>query len=89
MEATIEGAARSIKEVSSLAFSWLQDTSNLAQALKAKVEVNKENIQDNKDNIKGNITELFCIKANQELQDNKLGSLEGQIRNQESTLIFH
>ena len=88
MEATIEGAARSIKEASNLAFSWLKDMSNLAQVLEAKVEANKENIQDNKDNIKGNVTEIFCIKANQEPQDNKLGSLEGQIRNQETTLIF-
>ena len=88
MEATIKEAARSIKEASSLALSWLKDTSNLAQVLETKIEANKENIQDNKDNIKGNITEIFCIKANQELQDNKLGSLEGQIRNQETALIF-
>ena len=71
-----------------MAFSWLKDMSNLAQELEAKVGENKENIQNNKDNIKGNVTEIFCIKANQELQDDKLGSLEGQIRNRETTLIF-
>ena len=68
-----------------MAFSWLKDTSNLA--LEHKVKVGKQG-KHKKDNIKGNATEIFCLKTNQELQDDKLGSLEGQIRNQETTLIF-
>ena len=71
-----------------MAFSWLKDTNNLALEHKTKVGENKENIQNNKENIQGNVTEIFCLKTNQELQEDKIGSLEGQIRNQETTLSF-
>ena len=43
MEASIEGAARSFKKVSRLAFSWLKDTSNFALEHETKVGKNKEN----------------------------------------------
>ena len=71
-----------------MAFSWLKDTNNLALEHETKVGENKENIQNNKENIQGNFTEIFCLKANQELHKDKIGSLEGQIRNQETALIF-
>ena len=51
MEASIEGAARSFKEASRLAFSWLKDTNNLALEHETKVGENKKNIQDNKEKI--------------------------------------
>ena len=71
-----------------MAFSWLKDMSSLALEHETKVGENKENIQNNKENIQGNVTEIFCLKTNQELHEDKLGSLEGQIRNQETALIF-
>ena len=49
---------------------------------------NKLDTLENKENVQGNGTEIFGLKTNQELHEDELGSLEGQIRNQETTLIF-
>ena len=84
----IEGAVRSFKETSRLAFSWLKDTNNLALEYETKVGENKKNIQENKEKILGNVTEIFCVKANQELYEDKIGCLEGQNKEQDTALIF-
>ena len=81
MEAAIKGTARLFKETFRLAFSWLKDTNSLALEQEVKVGENKNNIQDNKARIQGNVTEIFSVKANQELHEDKIGCLEEKSRN--------
>ena len=81
METSIEGAARSFKEASRLAFSWLKDTNNLALEHETKMGENKKKIQNNKEKIQGNVTEIFCVKANQELHEDKIGCWKDKSRN--------
>ena len=67
---------------------WLKDTHSLTREQGTKVEKNRKSIQDNKESIKNNINEIFCVKANHEVQVDRIGRLEGQVRNQETALIF-
>ena len=71
-----------------MAFSWLKDTNSLALEQEAKVGENKKNIQDNKERIQGNVTEIFSVKANQKLNEDKIECLEGQVNEQENALII-
>ena len=76
MEAAIEETARSFKNTSKLAFSWLKDTNRQTLEQGVKVEYNQKSIQDNKERIWGNATKIFSVKALIELQEDKIGCLE-------------
>ena len=52
------------------------------------LEKNRKSIQDNKENIKNNVKEIFCVKANLKVQVDRIEHLEGQVKNQETALIF-
>ena len=64
-----------------MALSWLKDTANLALRNETEVVMSRETIQTNS-------TEIICLKTNLELQEDKLGRLEGLIRHQETNLGF-
>ena len=52
-----------------------------------KIKKIRKDTQDHKQDIKDNITEIFCIRANYEVYEDRIGRLERVVRNQEKALI--
>ena len=87
MEAAFEDSSKAFKEISIVAFTWLKDTHCLVQEQRVKIEEIRKDTQDHKQDIKDNITEIFCIRANYEVHEDRIGRLERVVRNQEKALI--
>ena len=84
MEAAFEGAAKAFMETSRVAFRWLKDTHSLTREQGTKVEKNGKSIQES---IENNVKEIFCVKANHEVQVDRIGRLDILVKSQETTLI--
>ena len=87
MEAAFEDSSKAFKEISIVAFMWLKDTHCLVQEQRVKIKKIRKDTQDHKQDIKDNITEIFCIRANYEVHEDRIGRLERVVRNQEKALI--
>ena len=66
---------------------WLKDTHCLVQEQGVKIEKIRQDTQNHKQDIKANVTEIFCIKTNYELHEDRLEWLERIVRNPEKSLI--
>ena len=66
---------------------WLKDTHCLVQEQGVKIEKIRKDTQDHKQDIRANITEIFCIRANYKVHEDRIGRLERIVRNQEKALI--
>ena len=87
MEAAFEDLSKVFKEISVVAFMWLKDMHCLVQEQGVKIEKIRKDTQDHKQDIRANITEIFCIRANYKVHEDRIGRLERIVRNQEKALI--
>ena len=60
----------------------------LVQEQRVKIKKIRKDTHDHKQDIKDNITEIFCIRANYEVHEDRIGQLERVVRSQEKALIF-
>ena len=73
--------------ISIITFKWLKDTHCSVQEQEVKIEQIQQDTQDHRQEIKATVTEIYCIKTNYELHEDRLERLERIVRNQEKSLI--
>ena len=87
METVFKDSSKAFKEISIIAFTWLKDMHGLVQEQRVKIQKIRQDTQNHKQDIKANVLEIFCIKTNYELHEDRLEQLERIVRNQEKALI--
>ena len=87
METVFKDMSKAFKEISIITFAWLKDTHCSVQEQEVKIEQIRQDTQDHGQEIKATVTEIFCIKTNYKLHEDRLERLERIVRNQEKSLI--
>ena len=80
-------SSKAFKEISFITVLWLKDTHHSIQEQEATLEQIKQDTQDQGQEIQATITDIYCIKTNYELHEDRLERLERIVRNQEKSLI--
>ena len=81
METVFKDSSKAFKEISIITFAWLKDTHCLIQEQEVKIEQIRQDTQDHGQEIKATVTEIYCIKTNYELHEDRLERLERIVRN--------
>ena len=86
MERAFKDLSKAFKEISIITLAWLKDTHCSIKGQEVKIEQIQQDTHDHSWEIKATVTEIYCIKTNHELHEDRLECLERIVRHQEKSL---